>query len=144
MSSTSGVILVILRLALALALYAFLAWAMLLIWRDLKATGEKQPRKIRAIILNFNPVPGTPGSLRFTQQQVFVGRDPICECRVTNETVSIKHARLYYEHGQWWLEDLGSRNGTHLNEIEIETPTVLMENDLVRCGEVTFTVTFDT
>ncbi len=34
---------------------------------------------------------------------------------LSNPFVSNHHARLRYENGSWWLEDLDSRNGTLLN-----------------------------
>ena len=47
-----------------------------------------------------------------------VGRDPSCAIVLQGEgtaVVSSRHARLVLQDGSWWLEDLGSRNGTFLN-----------------------------
>jgi len=50
--------------------------------------------------------------------------------------VSAYHARISHQGGQWWLEDLGSRNGTHLNEIPVEQPLVVIFGDRIRVGRV--------
>ena len=47
-----------------------------------------------------------------------VGRDPSTTIPLSGEgaaVVSSRHARLVLEDGQWWVDDLGSRNGTFLN-----------------------------
>ena len=66
-----------------------------------------------------------------------VGRDPDCECVLNDETVSARHARFAYHHSQWWVEDLGSRNGSGLNGAPLTTPTILMHGDMVKCGKTT-------
>ena len=45
-----------------------------------------------------------------------IGRDPACEITIDDERVSRRHAQIYMaEDGVWWLKDLGSKNGTHVN-----------------------------
>jgi pSer/pThr/pTyr-binding forkhead associated (FHA) protein len=55
-------------------------------------------------------VPGVP---------IYVGRGKQCNVRLENSEVSAKHARFGYEGGEFWVEDLGSTNGTFLNEQQI-------------------------
>ena len=53
-----------------------------------------------------------------------VGRDPSCAVVLQGEgtgVVSSRHARLVLEDGSWWVEDLGSRNGTFLNARRLTT-----------------------
>jgi pSer/pThr/pTyr-binding forkhead associated (FHA) protein len=57
---------------------------------------------------------------------------------------SARHARLSYHHNQWWLEDLGSTNGTLLNQEKLALPTVVISGDEFRCGETRFTITLAT
>ncbi|CCO07180.1 FHA domain-containing protein [Desulforamulus hydrothermalis] len=51
---------------------------------------------------------------------------------------SHEHARIFYQQGQYWLEDLGSLNSTYLNEMPLTKPTVLANGDRIRIGEVIF------
>jgi pSer/pThr/pTyr-binding forkhead associated (FHA) protein len=51
---------------------------------------------------------------------------------------------LSYHHNQWWLEDLGSTNGTLLNQEKLTIPTVVISGDEFRCGETRFTITLAT
>jgi pSer/pThr/pTyr-binding forkhead associated (FHA) protein len=69
-----------------------------------------------------------------------IGRDPSCEFLVADETVSARHALLSYHHAQWWLEDLGSRNGTRLNQVAVQAPTALARGDQIRCGDALLVV----
>ena len=42
-----------------------------------------------------------------------------------DESISKRHARIYYEGGSWYLEDLGSSNGTYLDDQRVSGPVVL-------------------
>ncbi|RME74955.1 MAG: FHA domain-containing protein [Chloroflexi bacterium] len=52
--------------------------------------------------------------------------------------VSRRHARLLFQDGQWFLEDLASTNGTFLNGIKIAPHqlVVFKDGDRIRCGQV--------
>ncbi len=65
-----------------------------------------------------------------------LGRAAENAVRVVDETVSAYHARMWYQSGQWWLEDLGSRNGTRVNDVAVEQPLVLAYGDHVCIGRV--------
>lgn len=144
MSDTTGFILVILRLLMALALYAFLAWSLLLIWREIKSHSQvSQTVEYPTLVLKPKDNPDPIAVQRFKHTQITIGRNPACEYHLTDETVSSHHARLYYKSNQWWLEDLNSRNGTHLNNTQLTIPTVLTSGDEFRCGDVCFVVEFE-
>ncbi len=131
----TGTVLLILRVLLAVLLYAFLAWALYTLWRDLRRQTELQTaRQMRPIILDFE---GIGQELRFTQLEVIIGRGHNCDVVLDDKTVSGRHARLAYHHGQWWLEDLISTNGTFLNSEPVSGAVVLTHGDKIRCGQVT-------
>ena len=54
--------------------------------------------------------------------------------------VSRRHARLIKDGDQWLIEDLGSLNGTFVNETQLapSKPTLLQNNDLIRCSVLAF------
>jgi pSer/pThr/pTyr-binding forkhead associated (FHA) protein len=51
-------------------------------------------------------------------------------------TVSAYHARISFRQGTWWLEDLGSRNGTIINDIPVVEPTIVIFGDEIHLGSV--------
>ncbi|MBN2502040.1 MAG: FHA domain-containing protein [Anaerolineales bacterium] len=134
-----GLLLVGLRVLAVLALYAFLIGALFTLWRDLvKHQANTLRSPIAEVKLTF--ADRAPfGEHVFQQPKITLGRSPSCDCMLDNSTVSTEHARLSYHHSQWWVEDLGSRNGTFLNQTRIEVPTVIIAGDEIRCGEVEFT-----
>ena len=79
----------------------------------------------------------------FSIPEVVIGRSPTCGYIIHNETVSSTHARLAYHHDQWWVEDLRSTNGTFLNDEKITTATVIMNDDDLRCGQVSMRVSIE-
>jgi pSer/pThr/pTyr-binding forkhead associated (FHA) protein len=80
----------------------------------------------------------------FIQTEVTLGRDPVCDIPIFEDTVSARHARLTYHHGQWWVEDLGSTNGTRLNQEMITLPTVLTSGDDIGLGQTSLLVNLAT
>jgi len=136
----SGLVVLILRLLLALALYAFLGLAIFVIWREFRAqTRSKVTEKTPALILNVkSDMVETLYNLQ--QPQIIIGRDSECDLAVNNETVSSHHSRLNYNQDKWWVEDLQSTNGTFVNDERISTPVVILTGDEVRCGQVTILV----
>jgi pSer/pThr/pTyr-binding forkhead associated (FHA) protein len=138
----SGPVLLVLRFLLALGLYAFLAWAFLNLWRDLRQQSALlATRRVPPISLTIASADQPPQVRHFKQPEITIGRDPACECPLDEETVSTRHARLSYHHGQWWLEDLDSTNGTLLNQERLSTPTVVISGDEIGCGNARLTVT---
>lgn len=136
MTDTPAFLLLGLRAALAISLYAFLALGFILLWQDLRRSAENQVhRRIPPITLMLQSPSTLAQEHTFSFQTVLIGREPSCELQIENDTVSGQHARLDYRLGQWWLEDLHSRNGTTLNELPVEVPIVVTNQDVIRCGE---------
>jgi len=44
-----------------------------------------------------------------------IGRGEECDIQFNDPQVSSNHAEVFWEDGQWWVKDLGSKNGTYLN-----------------------------
>jgi hypothetical protein len=63
-----------------------------------------------------------------------VGRGAECDLRVDDTFVSQEHARIFAKDGSWYVEDLGSTNGTFVNEQRLAAPAMLTTGDRVRVG----------
>src|SRR3990172_109567 len=132
-------IVLILRLVLAIALYAFLGWALWTLVQELKRQGDKLAvQKKPAITLYVKIDQGSESVRSFSQSEVMIGRDPNCDLSMMDEALSAHHARLAHHHGQWWLEDLSSTNGTLLNQEKLTTPAVVITGDEFKCGNTVF------
>ncbi len=130
-----------LRVVLAITLYAFLGWALLTLLQDLRQQGTKlSTQKKPGITLYMKVEDGSEGLRHFSQSEIMIGRDTNCDLAVMDEALSAHHARLTYHHGQWWLEDLNSTNGTFLNHEKLTTPTVVMTGDQFKSGNTIFDI----
>lgn len=137
----TAALVLVLRVALALALYAFLGWSLLTLWQELKLQGDfLTSRKKPGILLTVQIGQGRERKHQFFQAEITIGRDPNCDLPIMDEAISAHHARIAYHHAQWWLEDLNSTNGIFIGGNKVAVPTVLIPNDQFRCGNVTFTV----
>jgi DNA-binding response OmpR family regulator len=65
------------------------------------------------------------------REEVIIGRDPTCDIAVPDRQVSRQHARIRRRPDGYWLEDLQSKNGTHLNGAAIHEPTLLQDGDVI-------------
>jgi pSer/pThr/pTyr-binding forkhead associated (FHA) protein len=132
----SGIVLLILRLLMVVALYAFLGWAVYTLWRDMKRQSDLiEARKIPEINVQVE-MEDQIGAHSYSVSELVIGRDQTCDLVLDANTVSAEHARLSYHHQNWWLEDLGSRNGTYLNLERVTTAAILVSGDELQIGQV--------
>lgn len=67
--------------------------------------------------------------------EVTLGRSPACVIAFEKDTfASSVHARIFEREGGMWLEDLGSRNGTFLNDQRLSGPAPLERGDRLKVG----------
>jgi pSer/pThr/pTyr-binding forkhead associated (FHA) protein len=67
--------------------------------------------------------------------EVTVGRSPGCAVPLDDDTfASSIHARVFRRSGELWLEDLGSTNGTWVNDERLDNPVRLRRGDRVKVG----------
>jgi pSer/pThr/pTyr-binding forkhead associated (FHA) protein len=73
--------------------------------------------------------------------EVTLGRSPGCAVALEDDTfVSSVHARVFRRSGELWLEDLGSTNGTWLNDERVDGLSRLQRGDRVKVGSTTLEV----
>ncbi|MDQ3944831.1 MAG: FHA domain-containing protein [Actinomycetota bacterium] len=69
-------------------------------------------------------------------EEVTIGRAPGCSVALADDTfVSQLHARVYVRDGQPFVEDLGSTNGTFLNQARLTKTTRLRRGDRLQIGQ---------
>lgn len=140
----TATVVLVLRFLLAAVLYFFLWRALSTLWQELKQQGTiLSAQKKAGIHINARSEDGREYKLHFWQTAVVIGRGTNCDVSLNDEAVSAHHAQITYHHGQWWLEDLGSTNGTYLNMDQISVPTVIITGDEFKCGNTVFTLRMD-
>ena len=70
----------------------------------------------------------------FNKQSISIGRDPAADIYLDNTGISREHALIDRTPGGYVLEDLGSANGTFLNEMAV-TREFLGHDDVIRIGK---------
>src|SRR5438046_9408870 len=69
-----------------------------------------------------------------------IGRSPKSAIVLDSPKASRRHAIINLQNvGEFWLIDLGSRNGTFLNKRRVHEPVRLCDMDQIAAGDVAFT-----
>ena len=66
---------------------------------------------------------------------VLIGRGADAAIRLDDDYVSTRHARIAASGDQWFVEDLGSTNGTYVGTVRITQPTTISLGTQVRIGK---------
>lgn len=69
-----------------------------------------------------------------------VGKNPKVQCHIDWETISQFHARIEYQEGSYYIEDLNSTNGTFVNDVPLayKQKYCLVAGDLLKFAEITY------
>ncbi|MDP2004513.1 MAG: GGDEF domain-containing protein [Rubrivivax sp.] len=86
------------------------------------------------LVLYSGPEPGQRYPLH--EGTLRLGRAPDCELPLDSPGISRRHAELQVGRDGVRLRDLGSVNGTHVNEHRVDEAVVLQDGDLLRLGDV--------
>lgn len=65
-----------------------------------------------------------------------IGRSRTSDVLVEEETVSRRHARLGHDTSGWWIEDLGSANGSRINGKRLTSGVAIKDGDRVALGKL--------
>jgi len=136
-----AIVLFILRIILAVLLYAFLGALFWMLWQDVRAAERAsavRSRRLGQLVVLESPWPTLATGTAFPLLPVTsLGRAPTNTAPLPDdETASLEHALLHLRDGQWWLEDLDSRNGTRLNDAPVTQPAPVVPGDVIGVGRV--------
>ena len=92
----------------------------------------KGPPVPRQLVVTEGGLQGT--TITLGTSTITIGRAPECTLVVDDEYASGRHARIYPHNGSWFLEDLGSTNGTYLRKEQVQAPVQLALRTPVRIG----------
>ena len=134
--------------ALSALKYAVLALLFLFIWRAMRwvvrgLNVERTPSRgtvantpARQTILLVHQDGSKPFPYRL-EGATTIGRAAECELRLDDTYVSQQHARIFDRSGNWFVEDLGSTNGTYVGSARITQPTTIALGTKIRIGKTT-------
>src|SRR5215475_13486134 len=86
--------------------------------------------------LLFRDSQGREGTVELSPTEtVYVGRGLECAIRTDDGMVSRRHSQIRMEGGRYVVEDLGSANGTHLNNQRVQKQAI-GHGDMIQCGSL--------
>ncbi len=123
-------------------LYIFLILVLRAIYRDMKApdVSPKQARRRKKerpqlVVLAADR---NIGARYLLDDQVAIGRAEGSGILIDDTYASQQHARVFSDSGSFFVEDLGSTNGTYVNGRKISHPMELRPGDRIKIGKTVF------
>ncbi len=144
----------VLKLCLLALLYLFFLRVLRAVWVEVKgpalaggsdhapapAAKERHRRRRTPTQLRIVAPPELVG-LRFDLTDEFtLGRAAGCQVTLDDTYASQVHARAFRRDGQYYIEDLGSTNGTWLNRAKVTGPLELQRGDQIQIGNTVLEV----
>ena len=105
--------------------------------RKERKSGKKAPPKRRGspthVVVTEGGNVGERAEL--DQAPILIGRGSDAAIKLDDDYVSTRHARIAASGDQWFVEDLGSTNGTYIGTVRITQPTTITLGTQVRIGK---------
>lgn len=101
------------------------------------AKAAKPPSKRRGTPTHLFVAEGSNAGERVDLEHapILIGRGADAAIRLDDDYVSTRHARIAASGDQWFVEDLGSTNGTYVGSVRITQPTTITLGTQVRIGK---------
>jgi len=90
------------------------------------------------LVVTSGPMRGS--TLPLGSAGVVIGRSSSANLVLDDEFASSRHAQITSHGGHWYLEDLGSTNGSFVGREAINTPVLLRAGSSFRIGQTTMEV----
>ncbi len=90
---------------------------------------ERKDEELPVLVGQIGPLNGQRWTL---DKPLTVGRDSSCDIVISDRQISRQHARFTPRLDGVYVEDMGSRNGTHYNGKRIETSVLLEDGDMIQ------------
>jgi pSer/pThr/pTyr-binding forkhead associated (FHA) protein len=98
-----------------------------------RASGRRVPT---TLTVTEGTLAGT--TLTLMDNGVLLGRNPECTLVLDDDFASGRHARIFRRDGSWFVEDLGSTNGTYLASRKLTAPMPVEVGSTLRIGKTVF------
>lgn len=126
----------VLRLLFLGALYAFLWMVVRALIRDLRSAAREPMRELGRLVVVASPSgEPAPGATFALDAISTLGRDVNNSIVLEDEFVSASHAALTYRGRAWYVEDLGSTNGTFVNGSPVDGLAAIAFGDEIQIGQ---------
>jgi pSer/pThr/pTyr-binding forkhead associated (FHA) protein len=139
----NAILVFFLRLIFVLLSYIFIGWIGYTIFTDLKQTGLSKKLESFPLLSVQMKLGREQIEKQFEYPEIVIGRDTTCDFTLDDDTISLHHSKLSFHHRQWWLEDLGSTNGSYVNNTLVEEPVVLTSGDQLRLGRINLKISIN-
>ncbi len=127
-----------LRLAFLAGLYVFLLFVVRMLQRDLRAAARDPAGALGRLVVVGSTGAPVPGTVFALDAVTTIGRDLGSSVVVDDPFASASHAVLTYRGRGWYVEDLGSTNGTYVNGGVVTGTAPLGFGDEIQVGDVRF------
>jgi pSer/pThr/pTyr-binding forkhead associated (FHA) protein len=94
---------------------------------------RQQSSMPRTLVVTQGPLTGT--SLPLREAGTIIGRNPECALVLDDDFASGRHAKIFHRDGAWFIEDLGSTNGTFLGQERLTGPVRVEVGTTLRIGK---------
>jgi hypothetical protein len=142
---------VALKFGFLAVLYLFLLWVAWSATRDVagrrRPLGERaaagrgdggMPSGVHPRLVVVAAMGREPGTAFEIHDEAVMGRAPTSDVQIEDAFASSAHARVFPRGQSMYIEDLGSTNGTYLNERQLEAVEELRPDDTIRIGETEY------
>jgi pSer/pThr/pTyr-binding forkhead associated (FHA) protein len=96
---------------------------------------KRQPHSTvpHSLVVTQGVLTGT--SLPLREAGTIIGRNPECALILDDDFASGRHARIFHRDGAWFVEDLGSTNGTFVGTERLTGPVRVEAGSTLRIGK---------